>query len=159
MLQEEKDDPLVTAAANELQRLLTKSENDPLTTAAVNELQRLIKESKEDPLRLAAARAVLTYRLQKTQSDSSLRLAAARAILTYKSSNRSLRLGTIRTILGFMLSGHANEVLARQVEDLRLQLETIENVPRHGEDATAAVTGAAVQPDGVNDIAGSAPAG
>jgi hypothetical protein len=66
-----------------------------------------------------------------------------------------VKLGACRAVLGYMLAGHGNETLARQVEELRRQLEELEqggagDDPERGE----AAAGAAGPPQGEGGAAG-----
>jgi hypothetical protein len=69
-----------------------------------------------------------------------------------------VKLGAARAVLTHMLSGHGNEVLARQVEELRKQIEALEhgsgNDSEPGE-AAASSTGATNSQGGADPGAGS----
>ena len=54
-----------------------------------------------------------------------------------------VKLGACRAALGYMLAGHSNETLARQVEQLRQQMEEIENGAGNAAESGAADTSAA----------------
>jgi hypothetical protein len=67
--------------------------------------------------------------------------------LILRGDSDQIKLGACRAVLGYMLAGHSNETLARQVEELRRQMEELEHGAGHSADPgaeDASTAGAAI---------------
>jgi hypothetical protein len=68
--------------------------------------------------------------------------------LIRQGENDQVKLGAARAVLGYMLAGHGNEILARQVEELRRQMEAIEHGTGDSSQPGAPAARAAAHADG-----------